>query len=468
MQAAADSAQQTFLILGASGDLAARLLLPGLGGLLAAGGAGDLALVGSGTDDWDDARWRKQVAESFAHADASGELVDAVADAARYIKADVTDADDLRSLLDACRGAVIIYFALPPSITAKACQALTGVKVPEETRLVMEKPFGTDVASARALNALVAQLVPEDHVHRVDHFLGMSTVLNIMGVRFANRVIEPLLTSQHVESVEIVYDESLALEGRAGYYDNAGAMVDMIQSHLLEVLSLMAMEAPPTMNARDVQDGKAQVLRATRVWNDDPLVFSRRARYTAGEIDGRKLPSYADEEGVDPSRKTETFAELVLAVDTWRWAGVPFRVRSGKAIGRPRTEVAVTFREPPRLPAGLAGRERPDRLHLGIALDSARLALDLNVSGPGDPFEIDDATLEADLGAGELPPYGQVLKGILQGDRPLSVRGDMAVECWRIIAPAQEAWRADKVPLQEYPAGSAGPEGWPLYGLPQS
>lgn len=453
---------QTLLILGAGGDLTARLLLPGLGGLLASGAAGGLLLVGSGVEDWDDERWRERVAESFAAADASGPEVDAVAKDARYLQADVTGDGDLRKLLDACQGQVLIYFALPPSVTERSCQALTRVGVPEDTRLVMEKPFGADAASAEALNDLLAQLVAEDHVHRVDHFLGMSTVLNILGVRFANRILEPVLNRDHVESVDIVFDETLGLEGRAGYYDGTGAMVDMIQSHLLQVMSLVAMEAPATVGAHDLRSCRAQVLHATRLWEDDPFASSYRARYTAGQIDGRRLRAYVDEEGVDSARDTETLAEVVLAVHTWRWAGVPFRLRSGKAIGSPRQEVVVTFREPPLVPSGLTGCDQPDRLRIGISPQAGRLGLDLNISGPGDPFGIDPVTLEAGFGAGELPEYGEVLKGSLEGDPTLSVRGDMAVDCWRIVEPVQKAWREDAVPLEDYAAGSAGPGGWPL------
>ncbi|HEX4759566.1 MAG TPA: glucose-6-phosphate dehydrogenase [Thermoleophilaceae bacterium] len=439
--------RQTLLILGASGDLTARLLLPGLGGLLKSVHAKDLGLVGAGSDDWDDERWRSLVEKATGMSGLD----------TRYLKADVTAEEDLRRLLDACEGQAVVYFALPPRVTAKACEALTRVGVPDGTSLVMEKPFGTDAESARRLNELLAQLVPEDHVHRVDHFLGTSTVLNIFGVRFANRIVEPVLNAAHVESVEIVFDETLALEGRAGYYDGAGALVDMIQSHLLQVLALVAMDPPPTLHATDVRDAKAQVLRATRVWDGDPVRSSGRGRYTAGSIDGHELPSYVDEEGVDPKRKTETFAEVVVEVDTWRWSGVPFRLRSGKALGSPRAEVAVTFKPPQRLPEGLTGSDRPDRLRMGIGLDAGSIALDIDISGPGDPFGLDPATLEASFGAGELPPYGEVLKSLLAGDPLLTVRGDTAVQCWRIIEPVQAAWRADRVPLQDYPAGSSGP-----------
>src|SRR5436190_3469996 len=455
-------AQQTLLILGASGDLAARLLLPGLGGLLAGGAGEGLALLGAGTNDWDDEHWRERVADSFAAARAEGAAVDAVAKQARYIRADVTDAGDLHRLLDACHGRPVLYFALPPAVTERACRALCELEMPDGARLAFEKPFGTDAASAEALNGLVARLAPEERVHRVDHFLGMSTVLNILGVRFANRILEPVLSNEHVQSVDVVFDESLGLEGRAGYYDGAGALVDMIQSHLLQVMSLVAMDTPSTLGERDLRDARAAVLRATHVWDDDPAASSRRARYTAGEIDGRRFPSYVDEEGVDPSRGTETLAEVVLAVDTWRWAGVPFRLRSGKAIGTPCKEVAIQFKDPPHLPDGLTGYERPDRLRMGIEPGPSSLLVDVNISGPGDPFGMDQVTLEADFGAGELPEYGEVLKGVLEDDPTLSVRGDMAVDGWRIVEPVQKAWRDGHVPLEEYAAGSSGPPGWPL------
>jgi glucose-6-phosphate 1-dehydrogenase len=452
--------QHTLLILGAAGDLTARLLLPGLGTLLAGVAMEDLLLIGSGRDDWDDERWRALVEGSFADAGATGGSVAAVLRHARWGQADATKADDLRRVIELSEGTLAIYFALPPEVTWQACLALREVDLPDGTRLVMEKPFGTDAASAQALNDLLMQLVPEDQVHRVDHFLGMSTVLNIVGVRFANRMLEPVLNARHVERVDILFDETLGLEGRAGYYDGAGALIDMIQSHLLQVLALVAMEPPATLDARDVRDAKGLALRATHVWGDDPVGSSHRARYTAGEIDGRRLPSYVDEEGVDPGRDTETLAAVELAVDTWRWAGVPFRLRSGKAIGAPRQEVAITFRDPPRLPAGLKGYEQPDRLRLGLV--HRRLALDLNINGEGDPFALEGVTLEGEYGHADLLEYGQVLKGVLEDAAPLSVRGDTAVESWRIVQPVIDAWRERKRPLEEYAAGSAGPEGWPV------
>lgn len=455
-----DRGTQTLLVLGAAGDLTARLLLPGLGTLLASGSVGDLLLVGSGRGDWDDDRWRELVAGSFAAAGAAGPATDAAVERTVYRRADATSPADLKELMGQAQGRAAVYFALPPAVTWQTCRALREIGVPEGTRLVMEKPFGTDLASAQALNALLSEIVPEDHVHRVDHFLGMSTVLNLVGARFANRMLEPVLTAQHVASVDIVFDETLALEGRAGYYDSAGALIDMLQSHLLQVLALVAMEPPARLDGHDVRDGKAQVLRATRVWDGDPARSSHRARYAAGEVDGRRLPSYADEEGVVPERQTETLAAIELAVDTWRWAGVPFRLRSGKAIAAPRQEVIVSFKDPPRLPSGFTGYERSDRLHLGLG--AHRLALDLNVNGEGDPFTLEPVTLEGVYGRGSLLEYGQVLRGVLEDEPQLYVGGDAAVESWRIVEPVLAAWHDGEVPLEEYAAGSAGPEGWPV------
>ncbi len=451
---------KTLLILGASGDLSGRLLLPGVGGLLTAHPDRRLRLVGSGAQDWSDDRWRERVSSSFATVDASGPCVDDVRASTRYLPADVTDPGAWPGLLELCEAPVAIFFALPPPVTARACRALTQIDLPEHTRLVLEKPFGTDEETAVELNDLITRLVPEDHIHRVDHFLGKSTVLNLLGLRFANRMLEPVLSAQHVERVDIVFDENLALEGRAGYYDGAGALVDMVQSHLLQILSLLAMEPPSTLSAADLRDHKAGVLRATHVWNGDPVRSSRRARYTAGRLGDRDVPSYADEDGIDAARKTETLAEVTFAVDTWRWAGVPFRIRTGKAIGTPRKQAVVTFKPAPRMPHGFTGGGEPNRIVIGFGPDT--MDIQLNVNGPGDPLAIDQTSLRSEFGPGDLPAYGEVLLGVLDADPSLSVRGDTAEDCWRIVQPVLDAWRADRVPLEEYQAGSAGPAGWPL------
>ena len=450
---------KTFLLLGASGDLAGRLLLPALGELLdAEPERRSVVLVGAGSEAWDEATWRDRVSTSFGSASVSAETVQAVLATTRYVQTDVTDAGQLRDLLGACAAPPALYFALPPAVTVRACQALRDVELAEGTLLVLEKPFGTDEQSAAALNQLLTQLVPEGQVHRVDHFLGRATVLNLVGLRFANRLFEPVWNSNHVERVDIVFDEQLALENRARYYDSAGALTDMIQSHLLQILALVAMEPPAAVDEVELRDAKAQVLRACRLWGDDPATAGRRARYTAGSVEGRDVPDYAAEPGVDPARGTETLAELVVEVDNWRWAGVPFRLRSGKALGERRKEVVVTFKAPPHLPTGLVGTAAPDRLRLVMGPD--RIALDLTVNGPGDPLDLDHVCLDADLAAGRLPAYGEVLAGVLDGDPLLSVRGDTAEQCWRIVDPVLQAWRDGATPLGSYPAGSDGPADW--------
>jgi glucose-6-phosphate 1-dehydrogenase len=450
---------RTFLLLGASGDLAGRLLLPALGDLLQSEpDRGDLELVGAGAEDWDATTWQERVRSSFESASVSAETVEAVLASTRYQQTDVTDPAALSALIASCAAPAALYFALPPAVTVRACTALLEVELPEGTLLVLEKPFGTDQASAADLNGLLTRLVPEAQVHRVDHFLGRSTVLNLLGLRFANRLFEPVWNNLHVERVDIVFDEQLALENRARYYDSAGALMDMIQSHLLQVLALMAMEPPAAVNETDLRDAMAQVLRACQVRGGDPVAAGRRARYTAGQVDGRDVPDYAAEPGVDADRGTETLAELVVEIENSRWSGVPFRLRSGKALGLKRKEVLVTFKPAAHIPVGLQGEAQPDRLRLVMGPD--RITLGLTVNGPDDPLTLDNVELDVDLGAGRLPPYGEVLAGVLDGDPLLSVRGDTAEQCWRIVDPVLRAWRADQVPLETYPVGSDGPADW--------
>ncbi|WP_109208548.1 MULTISPECIES: glucose-6-phosphate dehydrogenase [Microbacterium] len=451
------SAETTLLILGATGDLTSRLLLPALGQLLTLEPHRRVRLRGAGMEDWDDARWRDTVRRSF-ESGGFGEAFAAVADTT-YERADITDAGDLRRLLANPDGRLALYFAVPPAVAKASCEALASVEIPAGTVLALEKPFGVDQATARELNATVARLVPEEQVFRIDHFLGRSTTLNLLGVRFANRVFAPVWRAQDIESVVIRYDESLGLEGRAGYYDKAGALADMIQSHLLQVMAILAMEPPATLHERDFRDATSAVLRATHVWGDDPSQASRRARYTAGTVGERTLPSYADEEGVDPARETETLAELVCEVRNERWEGVPFRLRSGKALPEKKGEIVVTFRRVNHVPDGLTGPAPGSILRFSLGPD--HMDLELNVNGGDDPFELERATIGADLGEGALKAYGEVLSGILDADAILSVRGDAAEESWRIVDPVLAAWRAGKVPLEEYPAGSLGPDGWP-------
>ena len=291
----------SLVLLGASGDLAGRLLLPALGELLEEESQRrDLVLHGAGAEDWDQATWQERLRTAFAITGGLGGD-GAVRAGPHHVHQGRRHQRRRPARLDrGCPAGPALYFALPPAVTVIACTELKKVALPTGTTLVLEKPFGTNAESAASLNELLAELVPEEQIHRVDHFLGRSSVLNLLGVRFANRLFEPLWSNEHIARVDITYDEVLALENRARYYDQAGALTDMIQSHLLQILALIAMDPPANVNAVDLRDAKATALRACRVWDDDPVAAGKRARYTAGVAHGEQVPDYADEPGVDP------------------------------------------------------------------------------------------------------------------------------------------------------------------------
>ena len=459
LRAMATAPETTLLILGAGGDLTQRLLLPGLASLLAVEPERRVRVVGADRVDFSPAQWRGRVETSFAEAQPPAKVTAAVTKDTAYVKTDVLDESALRELVAGCgTGPLVIFFALPPQVTMKVCDLLQHVDLPEVTRLALEKPFGTDHASAVAFNRLLHKVVAEEDIFRIDHFLGVATVFNLVGLRFANRMLAPIWSAEHIERVEIVYDEDLALEGRAGYYDRAGALKDMLQSHLLQVLSLFAMESIAALDARELQDQKAQVLRATRIWGGSPKRSSRRARYTAGKLGRRSVPDYAKEAGVDPSRSTETLAQVTLEVANSRWAGVPFVLRSGKALGAPRKQIVAHFRDVAHLPTGFAGGSGGDLLTIDLKPGAVSLTLTMNAEG--DPVDLEQKTLTATLAAPRMEPYGEVLGHILDGSQLLTVRGDAAEECWRVMEPVIKAWAQNRVPLETYAAGSTGPEGW--------
>ncbi|HET8868229.1 MAG TPA: glucose-6-phosphate dehydrogenase [Agrococcus sp.] len=446
----------TLLILGASGDLTSRLLLPGIATLLEADPKRRVQIVGADLRELGDAEWRSRVEAAMAAGDPQGDAAKAVLDSTRYVAGDATDAKTLRALLESIEcDRLVIYFALPPSITARVCTTLEQIGAPDGTILALEKPFGDSLESARELNALVTRIVPEDHIFRIDHFLGLYTVLNLIGLRFANRLLEPVWDRDSIERVEVLYDETVTLEGR-GYYDTAGALRDMIQSHLLQIMAMIAMDPIASIDERDLRGAIGAVLRSARVV--DPATDTRRARYTAGAIEGREVPDYVAEEGVDPARRTETLAQVQVEIANHRWAGVPFVLRSGKAMGATRKQAIIHFKPPAHVPAGFGGRDTGDRLVVDFKPDGFELHLTTN--GKGDPFTFEQTVLRGELGGGQLAPYGEVLASILDGDPRLAVRGDAAEECWRIVEPVLEAWRAEAVPMDEYAAGSSGPAGW--------
>jgi glucose-6-phosphate 1-dehydrogenase len=448
---------ERLVIFGASGDLTGRYLLPGLAALRARGYLGDkFQLTAAAREDWDDARYREYATHWLARegSDLPPEARSFIVDASVYRRLDLTDQASVAACI-AGEGPLAAYLALPPSIFPLAVSALHAAGLPAGSRIVLEKPFGEDLASAIELNRLLASVTSEQEIFRVDHFLAMSTVRMLLGTRLANRVLEPIWNSAHIEEIEILWEESLALEGRAGYYDGVGALKDMVQNHLLQVLCLLAMEPPISLGERDLRDHKVDVLRSIRPFEESAVRSStRRARYGAGRLGDQDVPGYVDESGVDPARGTETFAEVVIELDSWRWAGTLFRLRSGKAFRRDRKEVVVHFRPVPHLPSEVEAPP-PNRLRFGF--EPQELALEMTGVGPGADLTLVPLVLQADLQEPELPAYGRLLLNVLSGNTALSIRGDEAEESWRVVTPILEAWARGAVPLEDYDAGSDGP-----------
>jgi glucose-6-phosphate 1-dehydrogenase len=469
---------ERLLLFGATGDLAGRFLLPALAELYDEGRLSDgFRVVGAAREDWDDEAFRRHAArqlDQHTATDVSAASREALVRALRYRKVDFDDPDTVAEVLAAASdesvaGAqaepVAAYLALPAAVFPAAVRALGAVGLPPGSRIVLEKPFGEDLESAVELNRLlrrVAGVAGEQAIFRVDHALALATVQNLLTARLANRVLEPVWNGTHIEQIDILWDETLALEGRASYYDKTGALKDVIQNHLLQILCLIAMEPPISLDERDFRDRKLDVLRSVRPLTPEDVVSrTRRARYTAGKLastgraDGRAVPDYVEEDGVDPQRNTETFAEVVLELEGWRWAGTRFLLRTGKALARRRKEAVVRFRPIPHVPFDDA---KPVPNELRIGLDGPYdFVLCLTGMASGPPSHLAPLVLDADLSAPELPAYSRVLMDVLKGEITLSIRGDEAEESWRVLTPVLQAWADDRVPLQEYPAGSAGP-----------
>jgi glucose-6-phosphate 1-dehydrogenase len=440
------------------GDVTMRYLVPALAELVEAGELDDdFSFVGVGRHD-ESTEWLRDEAATALRdrSDTDEASQQRLVDSMTYRRSDATDSESLASVVDGPDPAVV-YLALPPAIFADTIEALVDAGLPEGSRLVVEKPFGTDAASAAHLNDLIHRRFDEQDVVRVDHFLGTQTAHNIIAARFANRILEPVWSHDHISKVEVVWDETLALEGRAGYYDGTGAAKDMLQNHLLQLMCLVAMEPPDSLEHSCVADRKVEVLRAARPWATDLASCSVRARYTAGASDGEEIPAYVDEDGVDQDAATETYAEITLAIDTDRWRDVPFTLRSGKALANDCHEIAIHFHPCGHVAFSPESSDEPNVLRLRV--DPDQLAIRLRLSVGGGPDEVTSRELVHGFPEAPLGPYALLLREALIGDAGYSVRDDEAVESWRVIEPFLEAWARDQVPMLEYPAGSSGPDG---------
>lgn len=486
-------AQDTqIIIFGASGDLARRKLIPALVRLTASNDLNDtVSIVGVSRTHMSSEAFRKQLEEALPE-----DLHDSfrsLAPRIHYVAGDITERESmlgLRSVLDSLslprRSGRLFYLSLKPDLLAQALGILNEVRLLERkegrwVRVVIEKPFGRDRHSAMALNRVLYQHLDENQIYRIDHYLGKETVQNLIGFRFHNTIFEPLWNRHHVESVQITVAETIGVErGRAGFYESNGAMRDVVQNHMLQLLALIAMEAPATLSAQDLRNQKVEVLRALHCPDpDDVTRHSVRARYTSGQIENRPVIGYLDEIGVAPDSTTETFVALRAEVDNWRWSGVPFLLRHGKRLKKRFTEIKVQFRTPPvqlfNRPDNLSDAEfrrklrdgslcqiRPNVLTIGIQ-PREELTLSFGVKRPGSAMVMTPAKLsfnyEDTFQHASPPAYQRLLLDALTGDPALFLRDDEIDASWRYIDEVIRGWNEDGAPeLLEYPAGSWGPE----------
>jgi glucose-6-phosphate 1-dehydrogenase len=484
------------VLFGATGDLTDRFLLPALAQLSAAGQLPHgFSVIGAARARWDDDAFRinaRQQLEQHA-SDLPADVRDRLVSRLHYHPVDVTDRASVEAVLrtaagdgEGARVPVVAYLALPTALIPPTVTALGQVGLPPGSRIAVEKPFGEDAQGARDLNALLAEVLREDagsFVFRVDHVLGMATMQNLLVLRFGNRVLAPLWNGQHIEEIQVLWEETLALEGRAAFYDRAGVLKDVMQNHLIQVLGMAAMEPPDGVAngpgqlfpAQELRRRKIELLRAVReVSAQDVISRSRRARYTAGRLanrggaDGRAVPDYVHEDGVDPHRATETYAEVVLEVANQRWAGTRFRLRAGKALAERRKGILIRFRplDVRTRTGAIAGADESSGDALWIGIDGPNeIALRLLGSTPDASHRLTTVSLVGSQPESRLSPYAHVLLNLLQGRTDLSVSGEEAEQAWRIMTPIREAWDQGLVPMEEYPAGSTVPSPGTAQGL---
>ncbi len=471
-----------FVIFGATGDLTRRKLVPALyrlytQRLLPAG----FSIIGVGRRPSSDEEFRATLRSAIGAAPGSPDdspVWESFAAGIRYVSFEFHDPDGYKQLDQVLReqdeqrgtaGNRLYYLATPPAVfaTIAGCLGESGLAKPEDGRwaqLVVEKPFGHDLASARDLNDQLHQYFDEPQIFRIDHYLGKDTVQNILVFRFGNAIFEPLWDRRYVDHVEITVAESLGMEGRGGYYDTSGGLRDMVQNHMLQVLSLVGMEPPATFAADAVRDEKVKVLRAVR-----PLTAGQigtdvvRARYVPGLVTGKRAPGYREEEGVAPDSNTETYVALKLMIDNWRWSGVPFYLRHGKRLPKRVTEVAITYNRPPlRLfPDGRTSGLEPNVIILRIQPDEG-ISLTFEAKTPGPSMNLREVHMDFLYGAqfGVSPPeaYERLLLDAMLGDHTLFTRSDEVEAAWSILKPVMDAWaHEDAEDIAIYEAGTWGP-----------
>jgi glucose-6-phosphate 1-dehydrogenase len=482
------------VIFGASGDLTRRKLMPALARLADDGRAeSPFSVVGVSRSEKTDEVFRNELAAAMP--DESQAAFASLAPRVHYQPGDVSSPDSLSKLserLDALPGGAatgrLFYLSLSPELFGVTMAGLSraGLLAMAEgeseawRRVVIEKPFGHDLTSARALNATLHDVVREDQIYRIDHYLGKETVQNLLGFRFHNAIFEPLWNRNHVELVQITVAESIGVEqGRAGFYDGTGALRDMLQSHMLQLLALVAMEPPVSLDPEAIRGQKVELLRALHCPDPAEIGCHRvRARYGPGRIDDASVPGYLGEEGVPADSQAETYIALRAEIDSWRWSGVPFLLRHGKRLPKRFTEVQVQFRTPPlqlfNRPEGMPAADfrrslrdgslcqlRPNVLTLSIQPREA-IHLSFGVKQPGGSLTMAPATLGFDyrdhFGSAPVDAYERLQLDALLGDQTLFLRADEIEASWRYADEVRNGWNdRNAAPLLEYPAGDWGP-----------
>ena len=469
------------VIFGATGDLSGRKLLPALYNLarqrsLPAG----FAVVGAAMTEMSDGGFRKHAAQRIRQFSRTQPIDDRVLDALlsslHYVTVDFGRLEDFKALgtkldeLDAANhvpGNRIFYCATPPptyQTIALQLQAAGLNKAEGFHRIVVEKPFGSDLQSARELTQTLQKVFTEDSVYRIDHYLGKETVQNILAFRFANSIFEPVWNANLIDSVQITVAEEIGIENRGAYYDRAGAMRDIIQNHGLQLVTLTAMEPPLAFEAGAVRDEKVKVLRSIRpLIGEDIEQSTVRGQYTRGWVLGEQVGGYREEKNVAPDSQTETYAALRLFVDNWRWAGVPFYIRAGKRLPKRITEIRIQFKRPPHLTFGRDAMKEvdPNAITLRIQPEEG-ISLKFGAKVPSAGLRIRSVTMDFQYVTSflvEAPEaYERLLLDCMIGDPTLFTRADEVEAAWTLVDPIESAWRDGRPRLQTYAAGSWGPD----------
>ena len=470
------------VFFGASGDLFKRMLLPAIYSMRLNGTLpGDFALVGFARSPYDDNAFREYCRQQLdlfmpPHKKPQGPLWDDFVKRISYVTADFSDKRHFVALKEklaqndaelGTAGNHLFYLATPPPVFPEIIKHLkeAGLDKNEKgwTRVVVEKPFGTDLASARRLQAAIESVFPEREIYRIDHYLGKEPVQDIIALRFANTIFEPIWNRNYVQNVQITSAESLGVEERGGYYENAGALRDMIQNHVINLMALVAMEAPISADADDIRNEKYKVLSAVAIPTyADVWSLSARGQYGPGAIAGQAVSGYRQEREVAPDSNTDTFAAVKLYVENWRWAGVPFYLRSGKRLPRKVAEIAVTFRPiPHRFYGESTDGIEPNVLVIKIEPDEG-ISMRFEAKVPGPKEHIRSVFMDFNYGSGfgvQSPPaYERLIGDAIAGDQTLFTRWDAVERAWEIVTPILDVWHNTKdFTFPNYAAGSQGP-----------